>query len=101
MDVPALPRLVAGVGAGPGAEEIDAGEQEQPDHVDEMPVPGRGLEAEMMLRLEVAGPRPEEADDQERRPDDDMEAVEARRHEEGRGIDAVLEVEGGVAVLEG
>ena len=54
---------MAGVGAGPGAEEIDAGEQEQPDHVDEMPVPGSGLETEVMFRLEMAGSGPEEADD--------------------------------------
>src|SRR3546814_6066530 len=29
---------------------VDAAEQEQPHHVDEMPVPGRRLEAEMMVR---------------------------------------------------
>src|SRR6266851_1487523 len=92
---------MACVGAGPCAEEIDASEQEQPDYVDEMPVPGRGLEPEMMLGLEMAGPCPEEADDQEGGADDDMEAVEARRHEEGGGIDAILEMEGGVAVFEG
>ena len=88
------------VGAGAGTEEVDADEEEQPDHVDEMPVPGRGLEAEMMVRLEMTGPGPEEADDQEGRADDDVEAVEARRHEEGRGIDAAAEVEGGMAVFD-
>src|SRR3546814_9315191 len=36
---------------------------EQPDHVDEVPVPGRRLEAEVVIRLEVAGAGPEEADD--------------------------------------
>src|ERR1700678_1165200 len=29
------------------APDIDAGEEEEPHHVDEMPVPGRRLEAEM------------------------------------------------------
>src|SRR5258708_35647856 len=77
----------------PGAPPIDAAEQEQPDHVDEVPVPGRRLEAEMLLRSEVAGARPEEADDEEGGADDDMEAVEAGRHEEGLGIDPVDEVE--------
>ena len=47
------------------APDIDAGEQEQPDHVNEVPVPGRGLEAEMLLRLEVAGKGAEQADGQE------------------------------------
>ena len=33
----------------PAAPDVDAEEQEQPDDVDEMPVPGRRLEAEMLL----------------------------------------------------
>ncbi len=74
-------RPVAAPSASP---PVDAAEQEQPDHIDEMPVPGRGLEAEMMGRREMAGPRPEEADDQEGRSDDHMETVETRRHIEGR-----------------
>ena len=53
-----------------------------------MPVPGRRLEAEMMLRREVPGAGAEPADDQEAGADDDVEAVEAGRQEEGRGIDA-------------
>ena len=32
------------------APHIDAGEEEQPDDVDEMPVPGGRLEAEMLAR---------------------------------------------------
>src|SRR3546814_3700040 len=71
------------------------------DHVDEVPVPGRRLEAEVVIRLEVAGAGPEEADDEEDGADDHMEAVEAGRHVEGRGVDAVGETEGGVAVLVG
>src|ERR1700712_119943 len=88
-------------GRRPAAPPVDADEEEQPDDVDEMPVPGRRLEAEVMVRLEMPGPGAEPADDQEGGADDDMEAVEAGRHEEGRGVDAVLEGEGGVAVLEG
>jgi hypothetical protein len=33
-----------------GAPDVDGGEQEQPDHVDEVPVPGSGLETEVLLR---------------------------------------------------
>src|SRR5918997_495618 len=37
-----------------GAPDIDADEQEQPDHVDEVPVPGGELEAEMLGGRELA-----------------------------------------------
>ena len=40
-------------GAGACAPHIYAGEQEQPHHVDEMPIPGGELEAEMLFRREV------------------------------------------------
>src|SRR6516164_4814362 len=47
--------------AGARAPHIDAGEQEQPHHVDEVPVPGRELEAEMLVGLEVARVGPDQA----------------------------------------
>src|SRR5580698_2098349 len=72
-----------------GAEgEVEEGEQEQPDHVDEVPVPGRRLEAEVLGRREAATHQPDQADGQEDRPDDDVEAVEAGGHEEGRAVEA-------------
>src|SRR5688500_3020353 len=82
-----------------GAPAVDAGEEEEPDHVDEMPVPGGGLEAEMLLRGEVALHRADQADGQEDRADDNVEAVEAGRHEEGGAVDAAAEREGGVGVF--
>src|SRR5437660_1205765 len=36
------------------APDVDAGEQEQPDHVDEVPIPGGELEAEVLGRGELA-----------------------------------------------
>src|SRR5579871_3723268 len=80
---------------------IDAGEQEQPDDVDEMPVPGGELEAEMLLRREMAGERAEQADDQEDRSDDHMRAVESGRHEEGGTVDVAREVEGRMRIFVG
>src|SRR6266542_4357410 len=77
------------------APHIDAGEQEQPDYVDEMPVPGGELEAEVLGRLEVAGQRADQAHGQEDRADDDVESVKAGRHEEGRAVDIAFEAEGG------
>src|SRR3954464_272857 len=85
----------------PAAPDVDADEQEQPHAVDEMPVPGCRLEAEMLLRPEVALIGANEADDQEDRADDDVRAVEARRHEEGRGVDILGEVEGSVGIFIG
>src|SRR5205085_8259922 len=82
-----------------GAPPVDAEEQEDPDDVDEMPVPGGGLEAEMLVGLELALHRAEQADQQEGRSDEDVEAVEARRHEEGRRVDVVTEAERGVRIL--
>src|SRR3546814_17768694 len=75
-------------------------EQEQPDDVDEVPVPGGGLEAEMLFGGEVPLHRAEQADRQEDRSDDDVEAVEAGRHVEGGGVDAVLEAERRLVILQ-
>src|SRR5947209_7335214 len=86
-------------GVGPGAPHIDAGEQEQPDHVDEVPVPGRELEAEMVAKGELVEIGAVEADGEEDRADDHMETVEAGRHEEGRAVDVAGEVEGGVRIF--
>src|SRR5260370_508934 len=61
---------------GAGAPDIDPGEKEQPHHVDEMPIPGGGLEAEMTSGREMSRNRPTQAHDQENRADDDVHAVE-------------------------
>ena len=89
--LPSLFATAALLNLGPArapAPPVDADKEEEPHDVDEVPVPGRRLEAEMVVRLEVALSA-EEADREEGRADDDMEAVEAGRHEEGRGIDPV------------
>src|SRR5580704_18927386 len=45
-----------------GAEgEVEEGEEEKPDHVDEVPVPGRRLEAEVLGRREAAAQQPDQA----------------------------------------
>src|SRR5579871_4640987 len=72
---------------GPLAPHIDAGEQEH--HVDEMPVPGRRLEAEVACRRELAGDGAEQAHRQEDRADDHVEAMKAGRHEKGRTVNGV------------
>ena len=51
------------------AGEIDEAKQEQPHHVDEMPIPCRRLEAEMAVRREMPPNRAPPADEQEDGPD--------------------------------
>ena len=41
-------------------DDVDEGEQEQPDHIHEMPVPGGGLEAEMLLGGQLTGQQAEQ-----------------------------------------
>src|SRR5208337_3885605 len=67
---------------------IEEGEEEQPHHVDEVPVPGGGFEAEMAGRCEMAGNGAAQTHGQENRTDDDMEAVKTGGHEEGRAVDS-------------
>src|SRR5580700_12298341 len=84
---------------GAAAPDVDAGEQEQPHHVDEMPVPGAELEAEMLRRGELSGHGAEQADDQEGRADDDMRAMEAGRHEERGTVHVARKMERGVGIF--
>src|SRR5262245_60820177 len=81
--------------------DIYTGEEKQPYHVNEVPVPGCEFETEMLFRSEVAGHRTREANDQEDRTDDHVGAVEARRHEESGAINVAAEVEVRVRVLVG
>src|SRR3954454_23908521 len=75
------------------APHVNTGEEEEPDHIDEMPVPSRELEAEMLSRGKMAEIDADQADDQERGADDDVGTVESRRHEEGGAIDVAAEIE--------
>src|SRR6185312_16806074 len=83
----------------PRSPEVNAAEQEQPHDVDEMPVPGGELEPDVVARSELAEPGAQQAGRQENHADDDVRAVKAGRHEEGRAIDRVLEVERRVDVF--
>src|SRR6202521_868020 len=83
------------------APHIDAGEQEQPHHIDEVPVPGGEFEAQMLLRSELARIGADQAYDQKDRSDDDMGAMKARRHEEGGAVDVPRIMEWSMTVLVG
>src|SRR5438270_12691814 len=83
----------------PAAPDVERREQEQPHDVDEMPVPRSGLEAEVLPRREVAAVGADQADAKEDGADDDVETVEAGRHEKGRAVDASFEGERRVGIF--
>jgi hypothetical protein len=72
--------------AAPIAPDVNAEEEEDPDHVHEVPIPLGEFQAEMLFRLEVAGIGAQQAHEQEDRADDHVHAVETGRHEEGRAV---------------
>ena len=81
------------------APDIDGNKQEQPDNVNEMPVPGRSFKAEMLLGGEMPLQATPRADSKEQCPDNHMKAVEACCHEEDRRIDPVGKAERCMAVF--
>src|SRR5271163_111836 len=72
----ALPRRALDRRA-PRPPDINAAEEEQPDDVDEMPIPGGELESEVVARRELADPGARQADEQKDDADDHMGAVKA------------------------
>src|SRR5688572_7707203 len=91
--------LMSVVFGAPPAPHVDDDEQEQPDHVDEVPVPRRRLEPEVLARGEVAEVGAAQADDQEDRADEHVEAVEPGRHVERRAVGVAAEPERGVGIF--
>src|SRR3954454_9866876 len=88
-------------GFGAMTPDVDTDEREQPDHVDEMPVPGGEFEAEMLGRRKMSSHGAEQTHGQEDGADQHVEAMEAGRHEEGRAVDIAAERECGMAVFIG
>ena len=64
-------------------------EQEQPDHVDEVPIPSRSLKADVLVGLELVFHGAEAADDEENRSHENVEAMEAGGEIERRGMPSV------------
>lgn len=83
------------------APEIDRDKQEQPHHINKVPIPRRGLESKMAFRREMAFLRAYPAHKQENSSDQNMETVESRCHVEGRCIYAVSKFEMRINVLIG
>ena len=83
------------------APDVDGEEEEQPNHINEVPVPSSSFKADVLLLREVAAHQAQQADQQEDRADQNVKAVEARRHEEVGTIDVARETKGRVAVFVG
>src|SRR5918995_174662 len=88
---------------GGASDPVDEDEKPEPDHVDEVPVPGHGLEREVLARREVALHATQPDHGQHDRADHHVQAVEAGQHEERGAVDAGPELQSqlmvGVAVL--
>ena len=68
--------------------------EEDPYHVDEMPVPGSGLKTNMCVRREGSSSGPKIADYQKNRPDKYVEPMEAGGKIKGRGINTIAQTKG-------
>src|SRR6266850_2858004 len=81
--------------APPLLPQIYDGEHEDPDRVDEVPVPGRRLEWKVLLRGDLPPEHGAVDDVQEDEPEEDVKPMESRQHEERASKDPALDVERG------
>src|SRR3546814_956941 len=70
----------------PATPHINDEEQEQPDDVDKVPVPGSSFKTEVLTRCKVSLMRADQIDDQENGADQYVEDVKACRHVKGRAV---------------
>ena len=64
-------------------DDVNKGKEEEPDDINEMPIPSRSFETEMLLWTQAALHEAQIHHRQEYRPDQNMQPVEACRHKEG------------------
>ena len=64
---------------------------QQPDYIHELPVPGCGLERELVVRCEVSSQTAAENHDQNRGPNSDVQTVKAREHEKRGAVGSAPE----------
>src|SRR5215472_1299578 len=83
----------------PNSEDVDRREDDDPHHVDEVPVDPADLDAVMVLGREVPSEGADRHEGEDRQPDEDVAAVEAGEAEEDGGERAVARVEADAHVL--
>ena len=81
------------------APEINIDEQEYPDHVNEVPIPGGRFKTDMLIRFEMTFTGTNCTHGQEAGTDKNVETVKASRQIEGRRIYTVRQTEGGFGVF--
>src|SRR3546814_3065645 len=81
------------------SSDVCSSDLEQPDDIDEMPIPGSRFETEMLLGGEVAIVKALQADREEDGADDDVKAMKPGRHEKGRAVNGALEGERRMIIL--
>lgn len=74
------------------APDIDREEEEDPDHINEVPVPSCSFKAKVVVGREVPLQRTHQTYEEEDRADDNVDAVKTRRHEEDAAIDRRLTI---------
>src|SRR5947208_3114061 len=79
--------------------DVDRGEEADPDDVDEVPVDARGLDREVAVRRELTAERSVQADPDEHDAPGHVRAVEAGEGEEHAGEHAVPREEAEARVL--
>src|SRR5438445_11598441 len=89
MDEPRLRLGQYSIGSAFGLpNDVDRGEEADPDDIDEVPVDARGLDREVAVRRELSAERAVEADPDEHDAARDVRAVEAGEREEHSREDA-------------
>ena len=66
------------------APDIDSGKEEEPDNINEVPIPSSRFKADMFLRGEMPLLHAQIANEEEDRSDHNVETMETRGKEEGR-----------------
>src|SRR5688572_9987847 len=74
----------------PALEDVDTRVDEDPHHVDEVPVDARHLDAAVLLSREVAAEGPGGRERQQRQADEDVGAVEAGETVKDRALSVVV-----------
>src|SRR2546421_3792019 len=85
--------------AGPRLEDVDRAVDDDPHHVDEVPVDAGHLDAAVLLRAVVPAEGPHRDHREQREPDEHVRAVQSREPVEDRTLRAVVRREPDVGVL--
>ena len=79
-------------------EPVHEYEQSQPDHVNEVPVPGNGFKREVVVGSEMAFQRAQPNNREHDRADRHVQTVETGEHKEGLAVDAGAQLQATLGV---